>query len=384
MTYSTAIPNDVAPFAGPRFPSGPARWRIVRIAVAGCGTVAVGLAISGWLATEFTPRETLAIAGKATADASGAAPLEASRFDLALSPANPYGADPYGALPGAVHTFEPLAVFTDPGAVPALALASPPSWLSTMASELASVSLTPNPAGAGTGAGNGEAASLAQAVPIPRREIPPQANRGAAPPSAPRPAQQATQQAMQQAMQVASAAAAPDNRGFFEKLFDVPQQPSGTALAYAQPEDGAIGSPGRPDKSMALPFPNSHTAIYDITARIVYMPNGDRLEAHSGIGDLLDDPAHVDAIDRGATPPHTYDLALRSELFHGVQALRLNPVGSGNMYGRAGFLVHPFMLDPNGDSNGCVSVKDYAGFLQAFLSGEVTRLVVVSHLGSAG
>jgi hypothetical protein len=86
---------------------------------------------------------------------------------------------------------------------------------------------------------------------------------------------------------------------------------------------------------------------------------------------------------RGATPPHVYDLELRRELFHGVAALRLNPVGEGTMFGRAGMLAHTYMLGPRGDSNGCVSFRDYAKFLQAFRSGEVSRLVVVTHLGAA-
>ena len=47
-----------------------------------------------------------------------------------------------------------------------------------------------------------------------------------------------------------------------------------------------------------------------------------------------------------------------------MQALRLNPVGEGGIYGRAGLLAHPFMLGPNGNSNGCVSVKDYDAFLK--------------------
>jgi hypothetical protein len=40
------------------------------------------------------------------------------------------------------------------------------------------------------------------------------------------------------------------------------------------------------------------------------------------------------------------------------------------------------MLGPNGQSNGCVSFKDYPKFLRAFLNGEVDRLVVVAHLGN--
>ena len=120
------------------------------------------------------------------------------------------------------------------------------------------------------------------------------------------------------------------------------------------------------------------TAVYDLTAHTVYMPDGTKLEAHSGLGDRLDDPQHVDERDRGATPPHLYELTPREELFHGVQALRLNPVGGGGIFGRDGLLAHSYMLGPNGDSNGCVSFKNYDAFLQAFQNGEVKRLAVVA------
>jgi hypothetical protein len=63
-------------------------------------------------------------------------------------------------------------------------------------------------------------------------------------------------------------------------------------------------------------------------------------------------------------------------------AIRLTPVGDGNMFGRAGILAHPYMLGPNGQSNGCVSFSDYPSFLDAFLNGEIDRLVVVEHLDS--
>jgi hypothetical protein len=123
------------------------------------------------------------------------------------------------------------------------------------------------------------------------------------------------------------------------------------------------------------------TAIYDISARTVYLPDGTRLEAHSGLGDKLDDPRYVSERMVGPTPPHLYDLELREASFHGVQALRLNPVGGeGEIYGRAGLLAHPYMLGPNGDSNGCVSVKDYEAFLRAYQNGEIRRLAVVSRL----
>jgi hypothetical protein len=120
------------------------------------------------------------------------------------------------------------------------------------------------------------------------------------------------------------------------------------------------------------------TAVYDISAHTVYLPDGTRLEAHSGLGDRIDDPRYVNERDHGATPPGVYHLTLRESLFHGVQALRLNPIGGGFTFNRVGLLAHPYMLGPNGDSNGCVSFKTYDAFLRAFESGEVKRLAVVA------
>ena len=106
--------------------------------------------------------------------------------------------------------------------------------------------------------------------------------------------------------------------------------------------------------------------------------DGARLEAHSGLGNRLDDARHVNERARGATPPHLYELTLREELFHGVQALRMTPIGEGGVYGRAGLLADPYMLGPYGESNGCASVKDYAAFLRAYENGEIKRLMVVA------
>jgi Protein of unknown function (DUF2778) len=134
------------------------------------------------------------------------------------------------------------------------------------------------------------------------------------------------------------------------------------------------------NRPMALPTPDNRTAVYDIAAHTVYLPNGERLEAHSGLGAKLDDPRYVKVRMHGPTPPNVYQLALREELFHGVRAIRLNPVDDDKMFGRAGMLAHTYMLGPNGQSNGCVSFKDYRKFLNAYLNGEVERLVVVAHL----
>jgi len=148
--------------------------------------------------------------------------------------------------------------------------------------------------------------------------------------------------------------------GFLHKLF-------GRQLASANPD--------------VAPAVGSHTAIYDIEARVVYLPNGERLEAHSGLGAMMDDPHYVSRKDRGPTPPNVYDLVLRDGSFHGVQAIRLKPVNDDKMFGRDGILAHPYMLGPSGQSFGCVSFKDYPQFLKAFESGEVDRLVVVPSHG---
>ncbi len=172
----------------------------------------------------------------------------------------------------------------------------------------------------------------------------------------------------------------PDTRSIFEKLFDAPR-PQTSAVAYANPE-----APPPPRSSFfdplrgALSRYDKYTAVYDIESHTVYLPNGAKLEAHSGLGGYIDDPGHVSLRAKGATPPDLYELSLRETLFHGVQALRLKPIGNGDEYGRAGLLAHPYMLGPNGDSFGCVSFKDYEAFLQAFQSGEVKRLAVVAKL----
>ncbi len=183
----------------------------------------------------------------------------------------------------------------------------------------------------------------------------------------------------QEEPKVAAPSAPADNRSFFEKLFGGLQQAPRTVLAYAGPEDTAPG-PVRRLTTGASPRYDRWTAIYDVSAHTVYMPDGTRLEAHSGLGDRLDDPRYVSERNRGATPPNVYDLALRETLFHGVPALRLKPVSGGDPYGRTGLLAHTFMLGPNGDSNGCVSFRNYGAFLQAFQNGGVKRLVVVARM----
>ena len=179
---------------------------------------------------------------------------------------------------------------------------------------------------------------------------------------------------------VASAPPA-DNRGFFEKLFGGAPQANNPALGYA-PAEGGVTTAARgivSSGSTLVRGYDQYTAVYDISAHTVYLPNGARLEAHSGLGSMLDDPRFVHQKMRGPTPPTVYALTPREQLFHGVQALRLTPLG-GNVYGRAGLLAHTFMLGPHGDSNGCVSFRNYQAFLQAYQNGEIRRLAVVASL----
>lgn len=130
----------------------------------------------------------------------------------------------------------------------------------------------------------------------------------------------------------------------------------------------------------AFSEPNSRIAIYDIAAHTVYMPNGDTLEAHSGLGERLDNPRYVNVKMKGPTPPNVYKLSMRERIFHGVRAIRLTPIDESKMFGRDGMLAHTYMLRNRGHSNGCVVFSNYPAFLAAFQRGDVDRLVVVEHL----
>lgn len=165
------------------------------------------------------------------------------------------------------------------------------------------------------------------------------------------------------------------------------QQPAPQLAAIAPPPAAAVEKRAVPQAMLgapqgALPDSVSRTAVYDISASTVYLPNGQKMEAHSGLQDKMDDPRFIKVRMRGPTPPNVYVLTERESLFHGVRAIRLNPVDRDRMYGRDGMLAHSYMLGPNGQSNGCVSFKNYDKFLEAFLDGKVDKLVVVADLGN--
>jgi len=157
----------------------------------------------------------------------------------------------------------------------------------------------------------------------------------------------------------------------------------GALLAYASADASVTDSIPHEQNPMhggSPPYDRS-TAVYDISAHMVYLPDGTKLEAHSGLGSKLDDPGSAPIRMRGVTPPHIYELKPREALFHGVPALRLNPIGGENaIYGREGLLAHTFMLGPNGDSNGCVSFRDYNAFLNAYRNMGIRKLAVVARV----
>lgn len=173
---------------------------------------------------------------------------------------------------------------------------------------------------------------------------------------------------------------------------NAPRQPAAPQLAYARPDDGTdsrsggfslgrLFGGGERNTKTRLPGPSSGVAVYDINTATVYMPDGERLEAHSGLGYMRDNPRYVDAKNRGPTPPNVYNLVMRESRFHGVEAVRLLPADGRNKYGRVGLLAHTYMLRGGlSESNGCVVFKDYHRFLAAFKRGKVTRMIVVPNL----
>lgn len=158
-------------------------------------------------------------------------------------------------------------------------------------------------------------------------------------------------------------------------------------LAYASPSQlkdddevretrpGLFGDFGRKARG--------RTAYYDISAGIVHLPNGERLEAHSGIGKMRDNPRYAHMQMRGPTPPGTFKLTMREKRFHGVEALRMTSVDGRHPLGRTGLLTHSYLLGPNGNSHGCVAFRNYPRFLSAFKRGEIDTLVVVPSIGSS-
>ncbi|NDW05569.1 DUF2778 domain-containing protein [Jiella sp. 40Bstr34] len=206
----------------------------------------------------------------------------------------------------------------------------------------------------------------ALAVPLPERRPAYQPPVVATPQRQPEPVQQPAQRAApQRAPAVASTRpTSPGDRdgsgigGFFEKLF-------------------------KGGGSAKLPPAHLGVAVYDISAQTVYLPGDGKLEAHSGLGHMQDNPRYVAQKMRGPTPPNVYNLRMREALFHGVEAIRLLPADGRKKYNRDGLLAHSYMYVGGGDrsqSNGCVVFKNYDRFLAAFKRGHVKKMIVVPSL----
>ena len=156
-------------------------------------------------------------------------------------------------------------------------------------------------------------------------------------------------------------------------------------LSYASADASVTGSiidtrAQNPMLGGSPPY-DKQTAVYDISAKTVYLPDGTKLEAHSGLGSKMDDVRYAHVRMQGVTPPHIYELKPREALFHGVPALRLTPIGGEDkIFGRDGLLAHTYMLGGRGDSNGCVSFKDYYAFLNAYRNQGIRRLAVLARV----
>ncbi len=76
-----------------------------------------------------------------------------------------------------------------------------------------------------------------------------------------------------------------DRQTIVEKLWGKPQPHRPSLLSFASADASVTGSLG-PTQNPALagntPRYDQSTAVYDISAHTVYLPDGTRLEAHSG------------------------------------------------------------------------------------------------------
>ncbi len=168
-----------------------------------------------------------------------------------------------------------------------------------------------------------------------------------------------------------------------EKLWG--KEPShGSLLAYASADVSVTGNIAPAEQNPMFggkPPYDKETAVYIIGNKTVYLPDGTQLEAHSGLGSKMDDVRYAHVRMQGVTPPHIYTLKPREALFHGVPALRLTPIGGQDkIFNRDGLLAHTYLLGGTGQSNGCVSFKDYYAFLDAYKNKGIRKLAVIAKL----
>ena len=225
-----------------------------------------------------------------------------------------------------------------------------------------------------------DAASLTQVA----SNVPALAPKPAEPKAAAKAPAATVREMAQRARAAVMAIASSEKETMVEKLWGKPAS-RGSLLSYASADASVTGSlletrAQNPMLGGSPPY-DKQTAVYDISAKMVYLPDGTRLEAHSGLGAKLDDVRYSHVRMQGVTPPHIYELTPREALFHGVPALRLTPIGGeSKIFGRDGLLAHTYMLGTRGDSNGCVSFKDYYAFLNAYRNQGIKRLAVLARI----
>jgi hypothetical protein len=159
---------------------------------------------------------------------------------------------------------------------------------------------------------------------------------------------------------------------------------NGKDVAYAKPERSLFGDLFKSKASdTAWPGTGKRVAIYDVSNATVYLPDGTRLRAHSGIGSMRDNPRYEHVTMRGPTPSGIYRLSMREKRFYGVEAIRMTSIDGSNPKNRTGLLTHTNLLRGQIGSHGCVAFQNYQPFLRAFKRGQITMLVVVPELPSS-
>jgi hypothetical protein len=155
-------------------------------------------------------------------------------------------------------------------------------------------------------------------------------------------------------------------------------------VADPKPERSLFGDlfKGKADDT-AWPGKGTKVAIYDVANATVYLPDGTKLRAHSGIGKMRDNPRYEHVTMKGPTPAGIYRLSMREKRFYGVEAIRMTSIDGRDPKNRTGLLTHTNLLRGQKGSHGCVAFQNYQPFLKAFKRGRITMLVVVPELPSS-
>jgi len=155
-------------------------------------------------------------------------------------------------------------------------------------------------------------------------------------------------------------------------------------IALVKPERSLFGDLFKSKgSSTGWPGRGTKVAIYDVSSATVYMPDGTKLRAHSGIGKMRDNPRYEHVKMTGPTPTGIYRLRMREQRFHGVEAIRMLSVDGRDPKNRTGLLTHTNLLRGQKGSHGCVAFQNYEPFLNAFKRGHITMMVVVPEIPSS-